>query len=107
MASEVPREMCLVMEADLDGDLGRGLSFEEQLPSGVDPASHQVPVGRDPERPSEAPNEMRRRNVEDPPRLGQRHRSEAMRVQEIAERFGDRAIGAFRGLGHSAAEMLT
>jgi hypothetical protein len=61
----------------------------------IDPASQDVAVGRDPEGPREGPDEVYRRHVQDPARLGQGHPLEGTLVEEVPQAAHDLAIGTF------------
>ena len=58
MALEVLREVRLIVEADVGGDLCQGLTFEEADARYVDAPSDQVTVQRDPEPPRERPDQI-------------------------------------------------
>src|SRR6266508_6664249 len=105
MTPEVSCEVRLIVEADAHSHLRHGLPVEEAASCGVDPAPHEVAVRWDPEGMREAPHEMRRRHVEDPPRLGQGDGLEAVLIEEIPEIGCDLAVGAFDRVGGSLAKM--
>jgi threonine/homoserine/homoserine lactone efflux protein len=77
--------MRLVVEPDAGRDLRHGLSVEQAPARRVDPAREQVAVRRDPERAREAPDELRRRRVDDPTGIGQGHPLDEALVEQVPE----------------------
>ena len=94
------------METDLRRHVSEGLALEEEAACGVDPPPHQVAVRGDAERTGEAPDQVRRRHVEEAPGLGQGHRVEAMLVEEVPKVGGDLALGALDGFDDAIAQVL-
>jgi threonine/homoserine/homoserine lactone efflux protein len=107
MSPEVPGEVRLIVEANLRGDLRERLTIEQPAPGGIDPAPDDVPVRRDPERTREAPEEVRRRNVQDPAGLGERRGVGPRTIQQIPQSGCDLRDVAVHGFGRSVTEMTT
>ena len=78
MPLEVTRQVRLVVEPHRRGDDRERFALEEA-------AAEHVPVRRDPERPREAPHEVRGRGVQDPLGVRERDRLEAVRVEQPAQ----------------------
>ena len=78
MALEVTREVGLVAEADVRGDLGDRLPVEEALSRRLDPSAQDVLVRCDSECVAEAANEMRGAGSDELAGRSERHRLEGM-----------------------------
>ena len=106
MALEVPGEMRLIVEAHAGRHLSDGLSVQQSPPRGLDPTGEEVAVRRDAEPAGEAPDEMRRRHVEDVSCLRQRQRFEAVLIEEVPEIGRDAVVGSRVGRVDPIAEVL-
>ena len=98
--------MRLVVEADPGRHLRDGLALEQAPSRRIDPTREQVPVRRDPERAREAPHELRRRRMDDPTGVGQRHPLDEVLVEQVPELGRHLVVGPVDGVV-SLAEVRT
>jgi len=95
---EVSREMRLIVKAHARRHERDGFPVQQAPPRGVDATPDHVAMWRDAERASEAPNEMRRRHMQDLTSLPQRHAIEASRIEQVPQRGRDLVVGSL-GVG--------
>src|SRR6266496_4346483 len=88
-APEAAREMRLVVETNLRGYVGQRLALQDPDASGLEPATNDVGVGRDPELVDKRTSHLRRPAANMLGSRVQRDRFEQMRVEEGAERLGN------------------
>lgn len=102
---EVPCQVRLVVEPDLESYLGGALPGQQQTSRAIDAATGQIDVRRQPERPGERADQVAWVSLKQLRCFAQGQATRRSRVQQVAQIFGEaRSVPGFQG--RVAAEMV-
>lgn len=98
-ASEMPREMRLIVEARRGRRGRRAGPVDEQAPRDIDPACDRVPMRGDAVGRRECAREVTRMRVQQTPRLGQGHALDQARLEQVSEAVRERTVPHWPDIG--------
>ncbi|GAA1204463.1 hypothetical protein GCM10009608_45870 [Pseudonocardia alaniniphila] len=98
----MPMQVCLVVEADGDGDVGGRLTVEQATTGGFDPAAGEVAVRREPVGAGEAADQVGRVRVQQGGCVAQGEARHGVGVEQVSQVRGE-PVGC--GLGGRCAQV--